>query len=106
DTLMEMMLVDDGAELLNSPVLNYTDGSLDPAREMLLHPTTAFGLGDGGAHAGQTCDASTTTYMLSYWARDRAYDRIPLEVAVHKITGATAALFGLGDRGRLQPGLK
>ena len=31
----------------------------------------AFGLGDGGAHAGQTCDASTTTFLLSHWARDR-----------------------------------
>jgi len=106
DVLFDLLLVDGGRELLNSPVLNYTEGNLDAAREMLMHPTSAFGLGDGGAHAGQTCDASTTTYMLSYWARDRAHDRIPLETAVHKITGATAALFGLGDRGTLVPGKK
>jgi N-acyl-D-aspartate/D-glutamate deacylase len=106
ETLYDLLLVDGGRELLNAPVLNYSDGNLDAAREMLVHPTSAFGLGDGGAHAGQTCDASTTTYMLSYWARDRAHDRIPLETAVHKITGATAALYGLGDRGRLEPGLK
>ena len=43
---------------------------------------------------------------MSYWARDRAHDRIPLETAVHKLTGATAALFGLGDRGVLAPGMK
>ena len=106
DVLFDLMLVDGGRELLNAPVLNYSDGNLDAAREMLLHPTSAFGLGDGGAHAGQTCDASTTTFLLSYWARDRARDRIPLELAVHKITGATAALFGLGDRGVLAPGKK
>lgn len=106
DVLYDLLLVDGGRELLNAPVLNYSDGNLDAAREMLVHPTSAFGLGDGGAHAGQTCDASTTTYMLSYWARDRAHDRIPLETAVQKITGATAALYGLRDRGLLEPGKK
>ena len=106
EVLFDLMLGDGGRELLNAPVLNYSDGNLDAAREMLLHPTSAFGLGDGGAHAGQTCDASTTTFLLSYWARDRARDRIPLELAVHKITGATAALFGLRDRGVLAPGMK
>jgi N-acyl-D-aspartate/D-glutamate deacylase len=106
ETLYDLLLSDGGRELLNAPVLNYTEGNLDAAREMLMHPTSAFGLGDGGAHAGQTCDASTTTYLLSYWARDRAHDRIPLETAVHKLTGATASLFGLGDRGVLAPGMK
>jgi N-acyl-D-aspartate/D-glutamate deacylase len=106
ETLYDLLLADDGRELLNAPVLNYTYGNLDAAREMLMHPTSAFGLGDGGAHAGQTCDASTTTFLLSYWARDRGHDRIPLETAVHKLTGATATLFGLGDRGVLAPGMK
>ncbi|MEY2449211.1 MAG: hypothetical protein QOH79_2687 [Acidimicrobiaceae bacterium] len=106
DVLYDLLLVDGGRELLNAPILNYTEGNLDAAREMIMHPTSAFGLGDGGAHAGQTCDASTTTYMLSYWARDRKHDRIPLETAVQKITGATAALFGLNDRGMLVPGKK
>jgi len=103
-TLMDLMLVDEGRELLNSPVLNYADGSLEPVREMLLHPTTAFGLGDGGAHAGQTCDASTTTFLLSHWARDRADGRLPVELSVHKLTQATATLFELGDRGVLARG--
>jgi N-acyl-D-aspartate/D-glutamate deacylase len=106
EVLYDLLLTDAGLELLNAPVLNYSHGNLDAAREMLVHPTSAFGLGDGGAHAGQTCDASTTTFLLSYWARDRARDRIPLETAVHKLTGATAALFGLGDRGVLAPGMK
>jgi N-acyl-D-aspartate/D-glutamate deacylase len=105
ETFLDLLLADDGRELLNSPVLNYSDGNLDAARAMLMHPTSAFGLGDGGAHAGQTCDASTTTFLLTHWVRDRAEGRIPLEVAVHKLTGATASLYGLGDRGVLAPGM-
>jgi N-acyl-D-aspartate/D-glutamate deacylase len=104
ELLLELLLGDGGRELLNAPVLNYTDGSLDAVGEMLRHPTSAFGLGDGGAHAGQTCDASTTTFLLSHWARDRDHDRLTVEDAVHKMTQATATLYGLGDRGVLAPG--
>jgi N-acyl-D-amino-acid deacylase len=104
DQLLDLMLVDGGRELLNSPVANYSQGNLEAVREMLLHPTSAFGLGDGGAHAGQTCDASTTTCLLTHWARDRAEGRLPVELAVHKTTQATATLYGLGDRGVLAPG--
>ncbi len=104
ETFVDLLLADDGRELLNSPILNYSDGNLDACGEMLRHPTSAFGLGDGGAHAGQTCDASTTTYLLSYWARDRDHGRLSVEDAVHKMTGATASMYGLGDRGVLAPG--
>lgn len=106
EELYDRLLDDGGRELLNAPVLNYSDGNLDAAGEMLTHPTTVFGLGDGGAHAGQTCDASTTTFMLSYWARDREHGKLDLEEAVRKLTSATADTFGLTDRGRLVPGAK
>jgi N-acyl-D-amino-acid deacylase len=105
--LYDVLVSGDGRELLNAPVLNYADGSLDSTYEMLTSPVTAFGLGDGGAHAGQTCDASSTTFMLTHWVRDRRRGpRLPLEAVVRKITSATADLYGLGDRGRLLPGLK
>jgi N-acyl-D-aspartate/D-glutamate deacylase len=103
--LYDQLLVDDGRELLNAPVLNYVGGNLDPSYEMLSSPITAFGLGDGGAHAGQTCDASSTTFLLTHWARDRTRGpRLRVEDAVAKMTSRTAALYGLGDRGALQPG--
>jgi N-acyl-D-aspartate/D-glutamate deacylase len=105
-TFLDLLLDDGGRELLNSPILNYSNGNLDATRAMLAHPTSVFGLGDGGAHAGQTCDASTTTSLLSYWARDRSHGRLSIEDAVHKITAVTADMYGLGDRGRLVPGRK
>ena len=104
EVLLEAMCTDGGSELLNAPVLNYSDGNLDAVHSMLTDTNSAFGLGDGGAHAGQTCDASTTTFLLSHWVRDREGDRLPLELAVHKMTGATADMYGLGDRGRVEPG--
>ena len=106
DLLYDLLLEDGGRQLLNAPVLNYSWGNLDATAEMLADPVTVFGLGDGGAHAGQTCDASTTTFLLSYWARDRSRGRLPLEEAVRRLTSSTADLFGLGDRGRLVPGAK
>ena len=104
EVFYDALLADDGLGLVLRPLLNYTDFSLDAVREMLLHPSSAWGLGDGGAHCGTTCDASTPTYMLAHWARDRAHDRLPLEWIVKKMTADTASLYGLGDRGVLQPG--
>src|SRR5262249_51451803 len=53
----DVLLQDGGRGLLYLPVLNYADGTLDPAGEMLAHPNTVVGLGDGGAHVGTICDA-------------------------------------------------
>src|SRR5947207_4448528 len=100
DTLME----DEGRQLVLRPLLNFSNFSLDPVRAMLSHPTSAWGLGDGGAHCGTTCDASTPTFMLAHWARDRDHDRLPVEWVVRKITKQTAELYGLSDRGTLEPG--
>jgi N-acyl-D-aspartate/D-glutamate deacylase len=101
----DAMLEEDGRGLLYVPVLNYSDGSLDPAREMLLHPRSAAGLGDGGAHCGVICDASQPTFMVTHWTRDRTRgDRLPLEWIVKKQTHDTARLYGLGDRGTIEVG--
>jgi N-acyl-D-aspartate/D-glutamate deacylase len=106
DVAYDAMLEDDGRGLLYVPILNYSQGSLDPAREMLLHPRSAAGLADGGAHCGVICDASQPTFMLTHWTRDRIRgERLPLEWAVRKQTLDTARLYGLGDRGVLAPGM-
>ena len=60
---------------------------------MMSDPMSVQGLGDGGAHCGIVCDASMTTYLLSHWVRDRTRGpRLPLETAVHRLTGDPAAL--------------
>jgi N-acyl-D-aspartate/D-glutamate deacylase len=102
----DLLLEDEGRALLYFPILNYSETSLEPVRTMLLHPRTVLGLSDGGAHCGLICDASSPTYMLTHWARDRRRgERLPLEFAVRRQTRDTAALYGLDDRGLLRPGM-
>jgi N-acyl-D-aspartate/D-glutamate deacylase len=101
----DAMLENDGQGLLYVPILNYSDGDLGPAREMLLHPRAAAGLADGGAHCGVICDAGQPTFMLTHWTRDRKRgDRLPLEWMVKKQSHDTARLYGLGDRGTIEVG--
>ncbi len=101
------MLGNDGRNLLQYPITNYYNFSLDDVHDMLLHPSSHFGLGDGGAHCGVACDAGTPTMMLSFWARDRTRGpRIDLGLAVRMITRDTAELYSLHDRGRIAPGYR
>lgn len=101
----DMMLRNDGTELLYLPMLGYVNGSLDDIGEMLRHPATVLGLGDGGAHCGVLCDASLPTFMLTHWARDRSRgDRLSVEEVVNHQTRRAALLYGFEDRGLLEPG--
>jgi N-acyl-D-amino-acid deacylase len=105
EVLYDLLLRHDGRELVLFTLGGYSHGSLDDMKEMLLHPNSALGLSDGGAHCGVICDASAPTFMLSHWARDRA-NGLPLEFVVKKMTRDTAHLYGLEDRGVLAPGFK
>ncbi|MBO2457991.1 N-acyl-D-amino-acid deacylase family protein [Actinomadura violacea] len=107
EMLYDLLLEDDGRNLLLLPLLNYSERNLDPVREMLTHPRAVLGLGDGGAHCGFICDASLPTTMLSHWARDRRRgETLPLEHVVRLMTRDTARLYGLRDRGVIAPGMK
>ncbi len=101
----DRLLDRDGEALLMMPFLGYAHGNGDALHEMLTHPAAVLGLADGGAHANFICDASTPTWMLTHWVRDRVRGpRLPLEDVVKKMTADTAALFSLKDRGVLEAG--
>jgi N-acyl-D-amino-acid deacylase len=101
----DLMLGDDGRELLYLPLFSYAPGDFSAIEEMIRHPATVLGLGDGGAHCGVLCDASLPTFMLSHWARDRTRGpRLPIEEVVHLQTRRTAELYGFDDRGMVAPG--
>jgi N-acyl-D-aspartate/D-glutamate deacylase len=62
-----------------------------------------LGLADSGAHVSQLCDACFATDLLGSWVRDR--EVMPLERAIHKLTGEPAGVYGLADRGLVQEGM-
>ncbi len=101
---MDLLAENGGHNFLFVPFSNYADGDLDACGEMLAHPDTVFGLGDGGAHVGIIADASFPTYALSHWARDRSHGRMPVGWVVEQLTSSTARAVGLRDRGVVAEG--
>ena len=69
---------------------------------LLPRDNVLLGLADSGAHVSQLCDACFATDLLGNWVRDR--DVMPLERAIHKLTGEPAAVYGLADRGSIEVG--
>jgi N-acyl-D-aspartate/D-glutamate deacylase len=107
EMIYDLMLENDGRELLYFPIYNYTEMNYDNVLKMMQHPLSIMGLSDGGAHVGTVCDSSFPTYLLSYWTRDRVRgERITLPDAVRRLTSDIADYCDLGDRGRLKVGLK
>ncbi len=103
----DFMAEGDGGGMLLFPVTNFVTGDLEPVHEMMQDEATIIGLGDGGAHCGQICDASMPTFMLTHWTRDRTRGgKFSVEWAVRRLTSETADFFGFKDRGRLKQGLK
>jgi N-acyl-D-aspartate/D-glutamate deacylase len=103
----DLMLENDGRGILNRPIINYADFTLEAAKTMIEHPNTLMGLGDGGAHVGLICDSSSTTSMITHWTRDRSRGaKLPLGFVIRRLTRDNAAAVGLKDRGAIAPGMK
>ncbi len=103
----DAMLSDDGRGFLYFPFSNYVDCNFEAILEMMQHPQTLIGLGDGGAHVGTICDGSNVTSMLTHWVRDRTRGaRVELPWAVHVLTRRNAEAVGMLDRGLVAPGYK
>jgi N-acyl-D-aspartate/D-glutamate deacylase len=102
----DTLLQNDGRTILYRPLSNYAHGDLGTVREMMAHPNSLIGLGDGGAHVSILCDASAMTYGLTHWTRDRASGRFPVEWMVRRLTRDNANAIGLRDRGVIAAGRK
>jgi N-acyl-D-aspartate/D-glutamate deacylase len=107
DLAYDLLLEDNGKKKFYFPLYNYTESNLNAVHEMLTHPATLLGLGDGGAHVGYICDASYPTFLLTHWARDRERGpKLSIEFLVHAQTQRNALGIGLKDRGALLPGMR
>ncbi len=99
DVILDLSLADDLHTRFWSVLAN---NDPDGIAWLLPRDHVLFGLADSGAHVSQLCDACFATDLLGGWVRDRGV--MPLERAIHKLTGEPAAVYGLTDRGTIKEG--
>lgn len=101
----DLLLADEGRAVLIWFSTGYQDGDLRKKAKCLADPQYLMGLGDGGAHVQFISDANFPTFLLAHWGRDRIKGpTFPVEALVRKITKDPADLYGLTDRGVIEPG--
>ena len=75
----------------------------DAVAKILTYPNAIIGLSDGGAHVQFQAGFGFSTRLLSEWVREKRI--MSLETAVRRLTFESASIFGLHDRGLIQPGM-
>jgi N-acyl-D-aspartate/D-glutamate deacylase len=100
----DILIEDDGANFIYTPLGNYAYGDLSMPETVLDNRNCIMGLGDGGAHVAFILDAGYQTWLLSHWGRDQ--NRWDVSELIRRLTSDTAQAAGLHDRGILRPGLK
>ena len=100
DVVLDLSLRDDlDTEFKLEGVVN---ADQEAVARLIDSPLCHFGASDAGAHITQFCGSGDTTYMLSHFVREAG--TMPLERAVHRMTGEVARDWGIRDRGTLEAG--
>ena len=100
DTLLDIAIKDQVRTRFTVAVANSDDARL---QQIICDERVRIGLADGGAHVDMLGEAGYPTYLLGYWVRERQV--MSMERAIQRLTTEPAELFGITDRGRLEPGL-
>jgi N-acyl-D-aspartate/D-glutamate deacylase len=95
--LLDVVLADELRTGLQPPIATENPDDWKLRAEVWLDPRTVVGGSDAGAHLDMMCGAIYSTSLLG----DAL---LPLEEAVRQLTDVPARLYGLRDRGRVQPG--
>jgi N-acyl-D-aspartate/D-glutamate deacylase len=99
DASIDMLLEADGRTYFIFPFANC---DIEVVGELLSEPSMLLGLADSGAHVGQICDSSFSTFFLRYWIQERKL--MSLGAGIRKLTSEPAQFLGIEDRGVLLPG--
>jgi N-acyl-D-aspartate/D-glutamate deacylase len=80
------------------------DRNTDPAaqKQILGSRYTVIGTSDGGARPHSADRHEYSTHLLQHWVREQPI--MSLEEAVHRLTGRTAQMHDMNDRGFVAPG--
>lgn len=79
-----------------------TGGDQQAMAEILRSPYVLIGNSDAGAHVQYGAQFGYGTTLLGLWVRERGV--MSLEQAIHKLTAEVASVYGIPNRGSLQPG--
>ncbi len=96
---IDRLIATEGRELWNYWAFG---GWLENQWNYMRMPHCVPMLGDAGAHVGFFTDSDSPTFLLSELTRDRGVYSLP--DAIHRITGQSAAVLGLKQRGELREG--
>ncbi|MGH7787447.1 MAG: N-acyl-D-amino-acid deacylase family protein, partial [Candidatus Binatia bacterium] len=99
DTLLDLALESDLAVQYGIPIMNVDEAIVG---QLLRHPAGIVALSDAGAHVDTLADQGFATTLIAHWARRLGV--LTIEEAVRLVTAVPAALYGLRQRGQLQPG--
>ena len=102
DTLIDIVIADDLRTVLWPSAPDDDDAHWSLRRTVWDDPDVFLGGSDAGAHLDRMCGSSYPTQLLADTLRGR--ELVPLEWAVHTITGKPAQLLGLRDRGTVVEG--
>ncbi|MEK9823723.1 MAG: amidohydrolase family protein, partial [Gammaproteobacteria bacterium] len=99
EVYVDRLIASEGREYFN---LWMFGGNLENQWNYMKLPHVVPMLGDAGAHVGFFTDTDSPTVLLSELTRKRGV--YTLEEAIHRITGKSAEIIGLKERGHLKEG--
>jgi N-acyl-D-aspartate/D-glutamate deacylase len=99
DFLFDLALEENLDTTFLSVLLNSDE---DAVSRLLTHSCSSIALSDAGAHLTFFCDAGFGLHLLGHWVREKQV--MPMEQAIHRLTGQPASIYGICDRGRIKPG--
>ena len=99
DTFLDLVLDDD---LRTSFQVIDRNNDAESQREIFGSPYTVIGTTDGGARPDKGDRTTYSTHLLGHWVREKQV--MSLEEAVYRMTGKTAIMHDLHDRGFIAAG--
>jgi N-acyl-D-aspartate/D-glutamate deacylase len=102
DVLCDIALADDLYTSFGLDARPDSDADWKARVDIWRDPRAVIGASDAGAHLDLLASFNYTTALLGAAVRQRHL--LPIEEAVHLLTDVPARLYGLVDRGRLEPG--
>jgi N-acyl-D-aspartate/D-glutamate deacylase len=102
DTLLDIAIADDLETIFQPDLGGEDDESWDQRRRLYADDRTLLGASDAGAHLDILDSFAFSTTILSRAVREKGI--MPLEKAVHELSGRPARYFGLIDRGTIHEG--